>query len=78
MQEKYPKVTFTPTTAILRDDIEPYLVFDDSKLHFILRDEEDGTRICQDQLPYVMNALTGGVSNAYNIRVDHFSNRTLQ
>ncbi|GIW61888.1 MAG: hypothetical protein KatS3mg089_0740 [Patescibacteria group bacterium] len=75
MHDKYPGVTFIQKATILRDDIEPNLVFDGSRLHFILGHDEDGTRIYQNQIPYVLNALTGGVSNAYNIRVDQFLNR---
>jgi len=75
IQDKYPQVTFKQRNEILKDDIEPYLIYDGTQLHFILGYDKLGEKVKQDLIPYVMNALTGGVSNAYNIRVDQFFNR---
>ena len=75
MKKKYPQVTFTQNPAILRCDIDPNLVSDGSQGHFILGYDESGEKVTQDLLPYVMNPLLEGVSNAYNIQVDQFFNK---
>lgn len=63
---------FTKNPAITRVDLVQNLVVDDGQLHFILGYDEYGGRITQDVIPYVMDSLVGGVSNAFNIRVDQF------
>lgn len=63
---------FTQNPAITKQDLVQNLVVDDGQLHFILGHDEYGGRITQDVIPYVMDSLVGGVSNAYNIRVDQF------
>lgn len=68
----HPQVTFIKNPAILREDVVPNLVVDNGEMHFILGEDEYGDKITQDLIPYVLDSLVDGVSNAYNIRVDQF------
>lgn len=63
-------VSFVRGSAILRSDIRSTLVADGGQMHFILGVDEYGQKITQDLIPYVMDSLVGGLSNAYNIEVN--------
>lgn len=68
-----PQVQFTRNPAIEREDVTPNLVVgDEGQLHFILGVDEYGGKITQDLIPYVVDSLVGGVSNAYRIPVGQF------
>lgn len=70
--EKFPGVSFKTNHTVLKEDIEPYLVFDANALHFVLGEDEYGQKVTQDLIPYVVDSLIGGVGNAYNIPVHQF------
>lgn len=71
MAKTHPGVTFVRNPVIVRSEINS-LVGDDGQAHFILDYDENGYRITQDLITYVMESLAGRVSNAYNIEVDQF------
>ena len=68
-----PKVAFRKAPVILRmEDCVRNLVITNDQLHYKLGVDENGNEITQDMIPYAMDTLLGGTSNAYTIPVQDF------